>query len=176
MGWAAILDNTSRNQANGSTLLRLQEAIKLLRTAAVLPPLSLPKNVQLPRPSAMSRLARSLAPLSIPDRHLRESVSAPAIDSAHNALRRPPGFSAEHPVLIPADTYAASPAAAPKRACARPAFAPLKAPALWRDPPLHTPARSDVAQNPCADPTPMLCKRIFWRASSSRPQSFHVPL
>src|SRR5271165_4149819 len=58
-------ESTSRNQANGSTLDRLQEAMKLRSTAAVLPPPSLPKNVQLPRPMAMSRLARSVAPLSI---------------------------------------------------------------------------------------------------------------
>ena len=58
-------ESTSRNQANGSTPHRLQEAMKLRNTAAVLPPLSLPKKVQLPRPSAMSRLARSVAPLSI---------------------------------------------------------------------------------------------------------------
>ena len=44
---------------------RLHVAMKLSNTAAVLPPLSLPKNVQLPRPIAMSRLARSVAPLSI---------------------------------------------------------------------------------------------------------------
>ena len=55
-------ESTSENHANGSTLHRLQEAMKLRSTAAVLPPLSLPKNVQLPRPSAMSRFARSVAP------------------------------------------------------------------------------------------------------------------
>ncbi len=42
-----------------------QDGVKLRNTAAVLPPPSLPKNVQLPRPSAMSRLARSVAPLSM---------------------------------------------------------------------------------------------------------------
>jgi hypothetical protein len=56
-------ESTSRNQANGSTPHRLQEAMKLRNTAAVLPPRSLPKKVQLPRPSAMSRLARSVAPV-----------------------------------------------------------------------------------------------------------------
>jgi hypothetical protein len=35
---------------------RLEEAMKLRKSAAVLPPPSLPKNVQLPRPSATSRL------------------------------------------------------------------------------------------------------------------------
>src|SRR5579864_7806412 len=65
MECAGIRDSTSLNQANGSTPHLLQEATKLRSTAAVLPPLSLPKNVQLPRPSAMSRLARSVAPLSI---------------------------------------------------------------------------------------------------------------
>ena len=63
--WAGIRASTSQNQANGSTPFRLQEAMKLRSTAAVLPPLSLPKKVQLPRPSAISRLARSVAPLSI---------------------------------------------------------------------------------------------------------------
>jgi hypothetical protein len=42
-------ESTSRNQANGSTAQRLQEATKLRNTAAVLPPVSLPKKVQLPR-------------------------------------------------------------------------------------------------------------------------------
>ncbi len=57
--------STSRNQAKGSTALRLHIAMKLNSTAAVLPPLSLPKNVQLPRPMAMSGFSRSVAPLSI---------------------------------------------------------------------------------------------------------------
>src|SRR5436853_4986988 len=39
-------DRTSRNQANGSTVFRLHISMKLSNTAAVLPPLSLPKNVQ----------------------------------------------------------------------------------------------------------------------------------
>ncbi len=47
--------STSRNHANGSTAFRLHIAMKLNSTAAVLPPLSLPKNVQFPRPMAMSR-------------------------------------------------------------------------------------------------------------------------
>ena len=53
-----IRESTSWNQANGSTPHRLQEAMKLRNTAAVLPPPSLPKKVQVPRTSAMSRLAR----------------------------------------------------------------------------------------------------------------------
>src|SRR5688572_1670675 len=65
MECAGMRASTSLNQANGSMPDRLQEAMKLRNTAAVLPPLSLPKNVQLPRPSAISRLARSVAPLSI---------------------------------------------------------------------------------------------------------------
>ncbi len=44
---------TSRNRENGSTPHRLKEATKLRSTAAVLPPLSLPKNVQLPRPHSV---------------------------------------------------------------------------------------------------------------------------
>jgi hypothetical protein len=47
-------ESRSRNQVNGETRQRLQEATKLRSTAAVLPPVSLPKNVQLPRPSAIS--------------------------------------------------------------------------------------------------------------------------
>jgi hypothetical protein len=58
-------ESTSWNHANGSTPHRLQDAMKLRSTAAVLPPLSLPKKVQFPRPSAMSRLARSVAPSSV---------------------------------------------------------------------------------------------------------------
>ena len=54
-------ESTSWNQANGSTPHRLQDATKLRSMAAVLPPLSLPKNVQLPRPSAISRF--------VPDTH-----------------------------------------------------------------------------------------------------------
>ncbi len=71
-------ESTSRNQANGSTELRLHMATKLSSTAAVFPPLSLPKNVQLPRPRAISRLARSVAPLSIsrsPSERKRVSAS-----------------------------------------------------------------------------------------------------
>ena len=58
-------ESASWNQANGSTPLRLQEAMKLRNIGAVLPPVSLPKNVQLPRPSAISRLARSVAPVNL---------------------------------------------------------------------------------------------------------------
>jgi hypothetical protein len=47
MGWEAIRESTSWNQANGSTFTSSQEATKLRSTAAVLPPRSLPKNVQL---------------------------------------------------------------------------------------------------------------------------------
>jgi hypothetical protein len=39
--------------------------MKLRSTAAVSPPSSMPKNVRLPRPTAISRLARSVAPSSI---------------------------------------------------------------------------------------------------------------
>ena len=49
MECAGMRESTSRNQANGSTPQRLQEAMKLRNTAAVLPPVSLPKKVQLPR-------------------------------------------------------------------------------------------------------------------------------
>src|SRR5262252_7849748 len=78
IGCDGMRESTSRNQVNGSTPQCLQEATKLRRTAAVLPPLSLPKNVQLLRPSAISRLARSVAPLSIsksPSSRKRASAS-----------------------------------------------------------------------------------------------------
>src|SRR5579871_1134360 len=65
MGCEAIRDNTSLNQANGSTFTSSQEATKLLSTAAVLPPRSLPRNVQLLRPTAQPRRDRSVWLLSI---------------------------------------------------------------------------------------------------------------
>jgi len=58
-------ESTSPNQANGSTFTNSQDVMKLLNTAAVLPPRSLPKNVQLARPTAKQRSARSVALLSI---------------------------------------------------------------------------------------------------------------
>jgi hypothetical protein len=58
-------ESTSPNQANGSTRFRLHMAMKLSSTGAVLPPWSLPKNVQLLGSMAISPLARSVAPLSI---------------------------------------------------------------------------------------------------------------
>ena len=57
--------STSRNHTHGSIFTRSQEATKVRSTAAVLPPLSLPKNVQLLRPTAMPRSDRSAALLSI---------------------------------------------------------------------------------------------------------------
>src|SRR6266849_1353492 len=65
MGCAAMRKSTSWNQANGSTFASSQDATKLRRTAAVLPPRSLPKNVQLLRPTAQPRSARSVWLLSI---------------------------------------------------------------------------------------------------------------
>ena len=49
IGWEAMRESTSLNQANGSTPARWQDATKLRNTAAVLPPWSLPKKVQLRR-------------------------------------------------------------------------------------------------------------------------------
>src|ERR1019366_5254535 len=86
MECAVMRESTSWNHANGSTPHRLQEAMKLRSTAAVLPPLSLPKNVQLPRPSTISRLARSVAPLSIVTGHgvfLRRSHGSSRRDSSN---------------------------------------------------------------------------------------------
>jgi hypothetical protein len=48
MECAGMRVSTSQNQANGSTRFRLQEAMKLRSTAAVLPPLSLPKKEEGP--------------------------------------------------------------------------------------------------------------------------------
>ena len=75
MECAGTRDSTSRNQANGSTPHPLQEAMKLRNTAAVLPPPSLPKNIQLPRSRAMSRLARSVAPDPCPELIFQIQVS-----------------------------------------------------------------------------------------------------
>src|ERR1700731_4805993 len=52
MGCSAMRLSTPRNQANGSIRTSSQEETKLRSTAAVLPPLSLPKKVQLLRPTA----------------------------------------------------------------------------------------------------------------------------
>ena len=57
--------STSWNQANGSTLASSHDATKLRSTAIVLPPRSLPTNVQLWRPIAMPRRLRSVWLLSI---------------------------------------------------------------------------------------------------------------
>lgn len=51
MGCSAMRPSTSRNPANGSMLTSSQEETKLRSTAAILPPLSLPKKVQLLRPT-----------------------------------------------------------------------------------------------------------------------------
>ena len=91
MECAGVRESTLRNQANGSTPHRLPEAKKLCNTAAVLLPPSLPKKVQLPRPSAMSRLARSVAPLSIsnsPSSRKRVSASQLIQRVAHRGARR----------------------------------------------------------------------------------------
>ena len=50
MECVAIRERTSRNHAKGSTFTSPQEETKLRRTAIVLPPRSLPRNVQLLRP------------------------------------------------------------------------------------------------------------------------------
>jgi hypothetical protein len=58
-------DRTSLSQTKGLTLTGWQEATKLRRIAAVLPQWSLPKKIQLLRPTATLRMARSVALLSI---------------------------------------------------------------------------------------------------------------
>src|SRR2546423_5187375 len=65
MGNSTMRESTSRNQADGSTFTSSQEVTKLRSTAAVLPPRSLPKKVQLARPTAKHRNARSVGLLSI---------------------------------------------------------------------------------------------------------------
>ncbi len=65
IGYGPMRESTSLNQANGSTPARWQEATKLRNTAAVFPPRSLPKKVQLRRPTAIPRMDRSVALLSI---------------------------------------------------------------------------------------------------------------
>src|SRR5258708_27058372 len=63
--------STSRNQANGSIFTSSHDVTKLRRTAAVLPPVSLPKNVQLFRPTAKHR-----NDLSVPLLSMARSVTA----------------------------------------------------------------------------------------------------
>jgi hypothetical protein len=57
--------DTSWNQAKGSTFTNSKEVTKLLSTAAVLQPRSLPKKVQLARPAAKQRSARSVTLVSM---------------------------------------------------------------------------------------------------------------
>ena len=60
MECVGIRDKTSRNHSNGSIFSSSQEATKLRKIAIVLPPRSLPKNVQLFRPIAIPRKERSV--------------------------------------------------------------------------------------------------------------------
>ena len=60
MECSAIRESTSRNQANGSTFTNSQDVTKLRNTAAVLPPRSAPKKLQLARPTAKQRNVRSV--------------------------------------------------------------------------------------------------------------------
>lgn len=59
--WSAMRARTSASQVRASTSLSLQVSISVNMAAARLPPLSLPQNVQLRRPTAMPRTARSAA-------------------------------------------------------------------------------------------------------------------
>src|SRR5256885_10799985 len=78
MGCSAMRLSTSRNQANGSIRTSSQEETKLRSTAAVLPPLSLPKKVQLLRPTAKPfSLYISSGPITHPD--------FAALDHSHDA-------------------------------------------------------------------------------------------
>src|SRR5690242_17191345 len=90
-----------------------------------------------------------------PTRRLLGSVSALSIDSAHTALPRPTGSSAEPPAATPADTDEVFPSIEPTHAAARRTFPGPIAIALSRVPRLHTDGRSDAMPVPCvADPTP----------------------
>jgi hypothetical protein len=103
MECAGMRESTSRNRANGSTPDRLREAMKLRNTAAVLPPPSLPKKVRLPRSRAISRLARSVARLSI--------CSSPIFEKArrHAAYgRQRPSMKTLVNTFLPAALSAAS--------------------------------------------------------------------
>jgi len=84
IGWEPMRESTSLNQANGSTPARWQEATKLRNTAAVLPPWSLPKKVQLRRPTATPRMDRSVALCRLPD------YAAPAAFVALLSISRSP--------------------------------------------------------------------------------------
>src|SRR6185437_6764483 len=137
-------ESTSANQAQGSILHRLHDAIKLRSTAAVLPPLSLPKKVQFRGPPQYPGWPARWRRYRSPIRRLRGSASAPPTDSGHSAPPRRMGFSAEPAVVIDKDIYAVSATAAPKRVAARRTSARQKAPALWRAPPPHTGVRSDA--------------------------------
>src|SRR5687767_15726712 len=55
MECVAMRDRISRNHSNGSMFTSSHEETKLLRMAMVLPPRSLPRNVQLFRPTATPR-------------------------------------------------------------------------------------------------------------------------
>src|SRR5512135_2330928 len=65
LGCVLTRSSTSRRYASGSTPRSLQLVHRLISTAAVFPPLSLPANSQFFRPMATGFKARSLAPLSI---------------------------------------------------------------------------------------------------------------
>ena len=60
-------ESTSLCHRNGSTPALWHDATKLLNTAAVRPPSSLPKKTQLLRPTATPRIARSVALCRFPD-------------------------------------------------------------------------------------------------------------
>ena len=94
MGWAAMRERTSLNQVKGLTSVRWQEATKLRSTAAVWPPWSLPKNVQLFRLTATPRIARSVALLSIsrsPNRRLAARGGLEGGRQRHQVVGHGPG-------------------------------------------------------------------------------------
>jgi len=124
-------ESTSRNQADGSTSQRLQEATKLRSTAAVLPPVSLPKRSSCPGPARCRDWPVPWSRCQFPARRLRESASAPPTDSAHSAPQRRMDSSAEPPSAVPADTGGACQAAAPISAGAMPTVAPPVGTAPW---------------------------------------------
>ena len=175
MGWAAMRERTSVSQAKGSTLARWQEATKLRNPAAVLPPWSLPKNIQLFRPTATLRMARSVALLSISrSPSSQSSGSTPSSSSGCSVPPAPPGSSA---VLLPGSPVS--------RPVTDPGWDGIGAGAAAADPPPPVAALASLPDTteqsatrlvPCeADPTPTPCENNAGHEPSTRPRSNHVP-
>lgn len=110
--------STSLNQVKGSTPACSAQATKLCSTAAVLPPLSLPKNVQCLVPARCRESFFRYDCCRSPDFHLPCSASAPPSSSARIALPGPPDFSAAPQPESRANSYAIYPESAAIRVVA----------------------------------------------------------